>query len=123
VYNKGLTERRVERTKSYLVGHGVPADHIETRSFGEEHQLTADQIKEQIADNPDLTPDDRQQMLNNLTVMVLANNRRVDVTLSTTGEKSTRRYPFNARDFLALSSTKGGDSKAQAKPPRKKPNQ
>jgi len=121
-YNKGLTERRVERTKSYLVQHGVPADHIDTRSFGEENQLTAEQIKEQIADNPDLTPDDRQQMLNNLQVMVLANNRRVDVTLSTTGEKSTRRYPFNAKDFLALSSPKGGDSKAPAKPPRKKPN-
>jgi outer membrane protein OmpA-like peptidoglycan-associated protein len=121
-YNKGLTERRVERTKSYLVQHGVPADHLETRSFGEENQLTADQIKEQIADNPDLTPDDRQQMLNNLQVMVLANNRRVDVTLSTTGQKSTHRYPFNARDFLALSSTKGGDSKSQARPPRKKTN-
>jgi outer membrane protein OmpA-like peptidoglycan-associated protein len=122
-FNKGLTERRVERTKSYLVQHGVPADHIDTRSFGEENQLTAEQIKEQIADNPDLTADDRQQMLNNLQVMVLANNRRVDVTLSTTGEKSTRRYPFNAKDFLALSSPKGGDSKAPAKTPRKKPNQ
>jgi len=121
-FNKGLTERRVERTKSYLVEHGVPADHLDTRSFGEENQLTADQIKEQIADNPDLTPDDRQQMLNNLQVMVLANNRRVDVTLSTTGQKSTHRYPFNAKDFLALSSTKGGDSKAQARPPRKKTN-
>lgn len=122
VYNKGLTERRVERTKSYLVQHGVPADHIDTRSFGQENQLTAEQIKEQIADNPELTADDRQQMLANLQVMVLANNRRVDVTLSTTGEKSTRRYPFNAKDFLALSSPKGGDSKAPAKPPRKKPN-
>jgi hypothetical protein len=70
-----------------------------------------------------LTPDDRQQMLNNLTVMVLANNRRVDVTLNTTGQKSTRRYPFNARDFLALSSPKGGDSKSPAKPAKKKANQ
>ena len=122
-FNKGLTERRVERTKSFLVEHGVPADHIETRAFGEENQLTAAQIKEQIADNPDLTPDDRQQMLSNLQVMVLANNRRVDVTLNTTGQQSTRRYPFNARDFLALSSPKGGDTKSQAKPPKKKANQ
>jgi len=56
------------------------ADHIDTRSFGEENQLTADQTKEQTADHPDLTADDRQQMLNNLQVMVLANNRRGDVT-------------------------------------------
>jgi outer membrane protein OmpA-like peptidoglycan-associated protein len=117
-YNKGLTERRVERTKNFLGEHGVPADHIETRSFGKEDQLTADQIKQQIADNPDLSPDDRQQMLNNLRVMVLANNRRVDVTLSTTGQVSTHRYPFNAKDYLALISIKGGEKKP---PVTKKP--
>jgi outer membrane protein OmpA-like peptidoglycan-associated protein/opacity protein-like surface antigen len=114
-YNKGLTERRVQRTKNFLMEHGVPADHFETRSFGEEDQLTADQTKELIAQNPDLSEADRQQMLNNLRVMVLANNRRVDVTLSTTGQQSTRLYPFNAKDFLALISTKGGEKKPLAK--------
>jgi hypothetical protein len=49
-------------------------------------------------------------MLNNLPVMVLANNRRVDVTLSTSGQQSARRYPFNAKDFLTLINTKGGES-------------
>jgi outer membrane protein OmpA-like peptidoglycan-associated protein len=117
-YNKGLTERRVGRTKNFLVEHGVREDHIETRSFGKEDQLTAEQIKEQIAQTPDLTPDDRQQMLNNLRVMVLANNRRVDVSLSTTGQASTHRYPFNAKDYLALISTKGGEKKP---PVTKKP--
>jgi outer membrane protein OmpA-like peptidoglycan-associated protein len=117
-YNKGLTERRVNRTKNFLAEHGVPADHIETRSFGEENQLTAEQIKEQMEQNPDLSPDDRQQMLKNLKVMVLANNRRVDVTLSTTGQQSVRRYPFNAKDFLALTSLKGGEKKP---PVTKKP--
>jgi outer membrane protein OmpA-like peptidoglycan-associated protein len=106
-YNKSLTDRRVGRTRDFLVEHGVSAGAIETRSFGKEDELNAEQVKEQIADNPDLTPDDRKQLLNNLTVMVLANNRRVDVTLSTTGQQSTRRYPFNARDFLALINTKG----------------
>ena len=115
-YNKGLTERRVDRTKNFLVEHGVPADHFELKSFGKEDELTADQIKEQMAQNPDLTPDDRQQMLKNLRVMVLANNRRVDVSLSTTGQQSMRRYPFNAKDFLALINTKG----AEKRPPVKK---
>jgi outer membrane protein OmpA-like peptidoglycan-associated protein/opacity protein-like surface antigen len=114
-YNKALTERRVERTKNFLVEHGVPADHIETRSFGKEDQLTADQIKGLIAQDPELSPADRQKMLNNLQVMVLANNRRVDVTLSTTGQQSTRLYPFNAKDFLALISTKGGEKKPAPK--------
>src|SRR3984893_16366336 len=118
-YNKALTQRRVERTKSYLIEDGAPEDHIETRSFGKEDQLTANQTKEQIAENPNLSPADRQQMLNNLQVMVLANNRRVDVTLSTTGEQSTRRYPFNAKDYLALISTKGGGKKP---PDKKKPS-
>ncbi len=114
-YNKALTQRRVERTENFLVEHGVPADHLETRSFGKENQLTTAQIKKLIAQDPDLSPADRQQMLNNLQVMVLANNRRVDVTLSTTGQQSTRLYPFNAKDFLALISTKGGEKKPPAK--------
>jgi len=117
-YNKSLTERRVERTKAFLVEHGVPADHFELKAFGEENQLTADQIKQQMADNPDLSPEERQNMLRNLRVLVLANNRRVDVTLSTTGQQSVRRYPFNAKDFLALISTKGGEKKP---PVKKKP--
>lgn len=114
-YNKSLTQRRVERTENILVEHGVPADHLETQSFGKEDQLTADQIKEQIAQNPDLSPNDRKQMLDNLQVMVLANNRRVDVTLSTTGEQSVRRYPFNAKDYLALINPKGGEKKPPVK--------
>jgi outer membrane protein OmpA-like peptidoglycan-associated protein/opacity protein-like surface antigen len=117
-YNKGLTQRRVERTKNFLMEHGVLEAHIETRSFGKEDQLNAEQIKEQIAQNPDLSPDDRQQMLNNLQVLVLANNRRVDVSLSTTGQQSTHRYPFNAKDYLALINTKGGEKKP---PVKKKP--
>jgi outer membrane protein OmpA-like peptidoglycan-associated protein len=119
-YNKALTERRANRTKNLLVEQGIPADHIETQSFGKEDQLTADQIKELMAHDPDLTPADRQQMLNNLQVMVLANNRRVDVTLNTTGQQSTRLYPFNAKDFLALINTKGVGKNPPAKKKAKK---
>jgi outer membrane protein OmpA-like peptidoglycan-associated protein/opacity protein-like surface antigen len=114
-YNKALTERRVERTKSYLVEHGVLATAIDTRSFGKDDNLSAEQVKEQIAQNPELTPGERQQMLKNLQVMVLANNRRVDVTLSTTGEQSVRGYPFNAKDYLALINPKGVEKKPTVK--------
>jgi hypothetical protein len=108
----------VDRTRSFLVEHGVLATAIETRSFGKENNLTAEQVKEQIDQNPDLTPQDRQQMLTNLRILVLANNRRVDVTLSTTGQQSVRRYPFNAKDYLALVNTKDGEKKP---PVSKKP--
>jgi len=119
-YNKGLTERRVERTKSFLVEHGVPASSIETRSFGKDDNLTAEQVKELMDQDPDLSPDDRKQMLSHLQVMVLANNRRVDVTLSTTGEQSIRRYPFNAKDYLALISTSGGEKTGAKKKVKEK---
>lgn len=116
-YNRGLTDRRVERSKSFLVEHGVPADHIETQSFGEDNQLTAEQIRQQISDDPDLSTGEKQQMLSELKVMVLANNRRVDISLPATGQQSVHRYPFNARDYLALVSTKGGEHQPA---PRKK---
>jgi outer membrane protein OmpA-like peptidoglycan-associated protein len=103
-YKKALTQRRVERTKNFLVEHGVPAD----------------QVKEQIAQNTELTPDDRHQMLNNLSVLVLANDRRVDVTLSTTGQQSTRGYPFNAKNYLALINPKGGEKKPPVKKKRRR---
>jgi len=114
-YNKGLTERRVDRTKSFLIEHGIPADHIETRSFGKDENLTEGQVKQLMDQDPDLSPDERSQMLSHLSVLVMANNRRVDVTLSTTGEQSVRRYPFNAKDYLALMSTSGGEKTTGAK--------
>jgi outer membrane protein OmpA-like peptidoglycan-associated protein len=121
-YNKALTQRRVDRAKNSLVEHGVPAGSIEVQSFGKEDVLNAEQVKQQMQDNPDLSPDDRQKMLNNLQVIVLANNRRVDVSLNTTGQQSTRRYPFNAKDALALISTKGvaKEPVAKKKPAPKK---
>ena len=75
-----------------------------------------------MADNPDLTPE-RQQLEKNFSVLILANNRRVDITLSTTGLQSIRRYPFNAKDFPALVSTKGGETKQPGKqsPKKRKP--
>lgn len=118
-FNKALTERRVERSRNYLIQHGVAPLAIETRSFGKEENLNESQIQEQIANNPDLTPEDRQEMTSNLPVMVLANNRRVDIALSTTKQQSTRRYPFNALDYLALISTKGAE---KAHPRNKKTN-
>ena len=119
-YNQALTERRVQRAKNFLVEHGVPAGNVQVRAFGEEQQLTSDQVKQQIEEDPDLNADERRQILSNLPVIVLANNRRVDISLSTTGEQSMRRYPFNARDSLALISPKGASKKTTGRPARRK---
>jgi outer membrane protein OmpA-like peptidoglycan-associated protein len=114
-YNEALTERRVERAKRSLVERGVPAASIEIRPFGEQGNLSADEVRQLIEENPDLSAEDRQKMLDNLQVIILANDRRVDVTLSTTGQQSLRRYPFNAKDALALISTKGEGTVPPAK--------
>jgi outer membrane protein OmpA-like peptidoglycan-associated protein len=117
-YNKALTERRVTRTKLLLVEQGVPEARIKTVGLGKEDDLTSAQVEEAIKQNPELTAADREKLLSELPVIVLAKNRRVDVTLSTTGQKSTRWYPFNAADALILldsrNLTQGKKNKAAA---------
>jgi outer membrane protein OmpA-like peptidoglycan-associated protein len=106
-YNQALSERRVDRTKRFLIEHGVPEANLETKAFGEEQNLTEDQVKDAVEKNPELTPEQRQRVLNNLQTILLASNRRVDITLSTTGQTSIRQYPFNAADSLTLLQQKG----------------
>jgi outer membrane protein OmpA-like peptidoglycan-associated protein len=119
-YNQALTERRVERTKSFLIEHGVPAANVEIKAFGDQQNLTDDQVKDAVERNPELSAEDRQRILKNMRVVILASNRRADVVLSTTGQQSVRQYPFNARDSLTLLSTKGVESEKQTKTPARK---
>jgi outer membrane protein OmpA-like peptidoglycan-associated protein len=119
-YNIKLSERRVERTKGYLVEKGVPADHLQTQAFGFEKNMTDAEVKAQIEADPDLSATEKQKILKNLLTVRLASNRRVDVTLSTTGEQSVRRFPFSSRDALTLLSRSGGE-KAKAKAPAPAP--
>ena len=122
-YNIKLSERRVERTKSYLVEKGVPADKLEVKAFGFEKNMTDADVKTQIEADPDITPAEKQKILKNLLTVRLASNRRVDVTLSTTGEQSVRRFPFSAKDALTLLSRGGGEApkkKTAAQAPAKK---
>ena len=55
----------------------------------------------------------------------MASNRRVDVTLTTTGQTSVRQFPFNAEDALTLIGGRTPVKKAAApatkKAPAKKP--
>ena len=118
-YNQALSERRVARTKQFLVEQGVAEAAIETRGLGKEQQLNDDQVKDLVNQNPDLSAADRDKMLRKLTVIVLAQNRRVDVTLSTTGQQSVQLYPFNAADSLTLLDMKARTSAKKASPKAK----
>ena len=112
-YNMKLSERRVERARSYLVEKGVPADHVEVKAFGFEKNMTSEEVKKLLDADSSLAPAEKQKLVRNIDTVRMANNRRVDVTLSTTGEQSVRQFPFNAKDALTLLS-RGGAAQAKA---------
>jgi outer membrane protein OmpA-like peptidoglycan-associated protein len=104
-YNQSLSERRVDRVKRFLVEQGVPDANIQTKAFGEQKNLTDRQVGDAVQRNPELSSEDRQRVLSNMRVSILASNRRVDITLSNFGQaaqESVREYPFNAADSLTL---------------------
>jgi outer membrane protein OmpA-like peptidoglycan-associated protein len=117
-YNQKLSERRVQRVKDFLVENGVPADHIDVKAFGAQRNLTPQEVRTSVEQQPGLTPEERQRILRNMRTVILASNRRVDVTLSTTGQTSVRQFPFNAADSLTLI---GGREAAAPKARKKKP--
>jgi outer membrane protein OmpA-like peptidoglycan-associated protein len=115
-YNEKLTERRAARVKSFLVEQGVPADRLETRALGIQHQLTPEEVKQSMEDDPSLTPGEKTRLTRNMRTIVLAANRRVDITLNAPGvptQASKRQYPFSAADALSLI---GGREKPKAAP-------
>jgi len=118
-YNLKLSERRVARVKNYLIEHGVPADHLDTIASGDEKNLTAAEVKALIEQDTALDAATRQKVLKNLPTIVLANNRRVDISLSTTGQKGVRGLPFNAEDAATLISRSAAETKKAGKPAAK----
>jgi len=109
-YDQKLSERRVDRVKSFLVEQGVSEANLDTKAFGARHALTDAAVKDAISNDPELSPEERQRALRNMRTIVLASDRRVDIRLSTTGESSVRRFPFNAADALTLIGGREGEA-------------
>lgn len=104
-YNEKLTERRAARVKSFLVGQGIPENSLQTQALGIQQQLTPDQVRQSMEDDPSLTENEKRRLVRNMRTIVLAANRRVDITLNAPGapeQLSQRRYPFAAADALSL---------------------
>ncbi|MGB2603828.1 MAG: OmpA family protein [Candidatus Sulfotelmatobacter sp.] len=101
-YNKPLSERRAELAKKFLLEQGVPEANIETQGYGKEKNLTADQVKELLEQNQDLSPEDRQKLMAKFTTIVLAYNRRVDANVTPAGQESAVHYPIKSEDFARL---------------------
>jgi len=101
-YNMALSQRRADRVKSYLVSQGVTGGNIETKAFGKSEQMDSATVKQLLQQIPNLTDQDRKKVTRRLPTFVLANNRRVDIVLSTTGKRSTQYYPYTASDLKKL---------------------
>jgi hypothetical protein len=123
-YNQKLSERRVDRVRRFLVEQDVSEADIDTKAFGALHTLSEAEVKDAVESNPQLSPEERQRALRNMRTIVLASDRRVDITLSTTGQSSVRQFPFNAEDALTLIGGREGKMKKKtAKPaPKKRTN-
>jgi outer membrane protein OmpA-like peptidoglycan-associated protein len=119
-YNMALSQRRVDTVKTFLVEQGVPEGNIDVKAFGVDENLTSDQVQAAVEGNPDLSAEERARIIKNIVVVRMASNRRVDVTLSTTGQSSTLVFPFNSTDALTLIGGREA-KKATAKPAAKKP--
>jgi outer membrane protein OmpA-like peptidoglycan-associated protein len=101
-YNQPLSERRAALAKQFLVEQGVPEDKIETQAFGDQQNLSADQVKQQVEQDASLSDEDRQKALQKIQTIVYAYNRRVDITSKPTGQESAREYPFKSQDYANL---------------------
>jgi hypothetical protein len=64
-YNQALSERRVEITKRFLVGLGIPESNLVTKVYGEEHNMTREQVK-QLVEQPQPEPGTEGQNLEEL---------------------------------------------------------
>ncbi len=80
-YNQSLFEQRVDSTKRFLVAHGIPTEKIQTKAFGVQDNLTDEQVRSAVEDNSELSASERKKVLDNTATIILASNRRVDITL------------------------------------------
>ena len=94
-HNQDLSERRVERIKQFLVDQGISADKIQTAAYGKDRLLDKKEVKDLEDTNPNAAPKARAK---NLTGNWYAYNRRADIVLLPSGQKSTRFFPNNADD-------------------------
>jgi hypothetical protein len=98
-HNQGLSERRVQRVKEFLVSQGVAEGKINTSAYGSEKQLDKSVITDLQTQNPNPPSEAR---VHNSRSTWLAYNRRVDVVLQPANRESLRFYPNNAPDSDVL---------------------
>jgi OmpA family protein len=96
--NQSLSERGASRVKACLVKEGVPEERIDIVALGESQNLTRAEVMRLHDQNPNKAGFGKR----NSQALVWAYNRRVDVTLLPTGQKSSQFFPGNADDAKLL---------------------
>jgi hypothetical protein len=92
-YNQALSERRAELAKAYLVSKGVPASDLEVQAKGKNDQLSMKKVASLQSKDAQMPG---KWMARNERATWLAYNRRVDLVLEPTGQKSAEMYPNDA---------------------------
>jgi hypothetical protein len=98
-YNMALSRRRAAAVKAYLVSQGIPADRIEIRADGKQKELTIAEVQ-QLQAMDTQHPPKWMSTVNDATW--LAYNRRVDLILEPTGQRSVEAYPNAAPEARLL---------------------
>jgi len=92
-YNKLLSQRRAQLAKAYLISKGIPASELATQAKGKDDQIGMKKVEALQAE--DAQKPDKWMRHGDRTTW-LAYNRRVDIVLEPTGQKSTEAYPNDA---------------------------
>jgi hypothetical protein len=98
-YNRALSQRRAAIVKQFLVDAGIPSGNTETRALGEDQPLDVNTVRSLEEQNPSEAPRRRARSRRGNW---LAHNRRVDIVLRPTGDRSQRYYPHGAEDSNIL---------------------
>lgn len=96
--NQALSERRANRVRSRLVKHGIPEGRIEVIAVGEKQNLSRSDVMKLHGENPNKPSFAKR----NLQALEWAYNRRVDITLLPTGQKSSQYFPGYAEEARVL---------------------
>ena len=70
--------------------YAEPGQNIQTEAFGEQKNLTDKQVRAVVERNPELSPEDRQKVLDNTRKIILASNRRAHITPSNAAQAVAR---------------------------------
>ena len=98
-YNRALAQRRAAIVKQFLVDAGIPSGNIETRALGEDQPLDVNTVRSLEEQNPSEAP---RRRVRSRRGNWLAHNRRVDIVLRPTGDRSQRYYPHGSEDSNIL---------------------